>query len=267
MNKIRLNRFPGGRRKALTFSYDDGVSHDRRLVDIFNRYGMKGTFHLNSGTLNRENNLHGEELAELFHGHEISAHSVTHPHLPSLPVETLAWEMLEDRRQLEQWAGYPVRGMSYPFGTYDDATVARLPAYGIEYARTVQSHGGFQLPNDWLRWHPTCHHNQEILEKADAFLSLPKHHPLRLFYIWGHSYEFNHNNNWELMERFCEKMAAHHETVWAATNIAIHDYCEAMRQIKVSVEGNLAYNPTAIPVWIEIDGEAVVIESGEHKRL
>ena len=41
--------FPGGKHKVLTMSYDDGRDSDVRLVGIFNQYGIKGTFHLNSG--------------------------------------------------------------------------------------------------------------------------------------------------------------------------------------------------------------------------
>lgn len=48
--------YPDGKKKALTFSYDDGQIHDRRLVEILNRYGMKGTFHLNSGKLAQDRN-------------------------------------------------------------------------------------------------------------------------------------------------------------------------------------------------------------------
>ena len=34
--------FPGGKAKALTMSYDDGKVQDRRLIDIFNKYFMRG---------------------------------------------------------------------------------------------------------------------------------------------------------------------------------------------------------------------------------
>ena len=43
--------FPEGNYKVLTLSYDDGKITDRRLVDILNQNGIKGTFHLNSGYL------------------------------------------------------------------------------------------------------------------------------------------------------------------------------------------------------------------------
>lgn len=42
-------RFPQGRAKALTLSYDDGVEQDIRLIEIMGKHGLKGTFNLNSG--------------------------------------------------------------------------------------------------------------------------------------------------------------------------------------------------------------------------
>ena len=42
-------RFPNGKLKALTLSYDDGVEQDIKFVEILNKYGLKCTFNLNSG--------------------------------------------------------------------------------------------------------------------------------------------------------------------------------------------------------------------------
>ena len=41
---VSFDRFKDGKRYALTFSYDDGCAQDRRLVELFNKYGMKCTF-------------------------------------------------------------------------------------------------------------------------------------------------------------------------------------------------------------------------------
>ncbi len=155
---VSLSLFPGGRSKALTLSYDDGTVADRKLVEIFNRHGLRGTFHLNSGSLGREKNLAPKEIAALFEGHEISAHSVTHPYFDQLSPAAIIQEMSEDRRRLEELCGYPVRGMSYPFGTFNEQIMALLPPIGIKYARTVLSHGHFNVPDDFLAWHPTTHH-------------------------------------------------------------------------------------------------------------
>ena len=59
-------------------SYDDGKLEDRRLVSIFNKYGIKGTFHLNSG-LEMDTRIPTSEYQELYKGHEVSCHTLTHP--------------------------------------------------------------------------------------------------------------------------------------------------------------------------------------------
>jgi hypothetical protein len=262
MNLIQTDLFPGAKRKAVTLSYDDGVVHDRRLVEILNRHGLKGSFHLNSSTLGKSGRLSPGEIAALFRGHEISAHSATHPHLETLPAEQLAREILEDRRALEAWAGYPVRGMSYPYGTFTDDVVKRLPGFGIEYARTVCSHGGFNVPEDLLRWHPTCHHKENLLEKAEEFIRLEARR-LSLLYVWGHSYEFENDGNWEVMEKFGARLARESGSIWFATNIEIVDYLGAVRMLRVSVEGNMALNLSHRPVWISVNGKPYEIGPGE----
>jgi len=262
--------FPGGRRKALTLSYDDGVVQDIRLLDILNRYGLKGTFHLNSG-ITGENKVPSARVAEVYRGHEISAHCVTHPWLTTLPLESLAWEILEDRRRLEALAGYPVRGMSYPYGDYNAEVLSRLPHYGIGYARTTRSHGQFSLPEDFLQWHPTCHHAKDLAAKTDEFLNAPNRagRPL-LFYVWGHSYEFDRNlenNNWEMIEAFAAKVAPEKETVWFATNIEIYDYLTALRRLRLGVSGRLVENQSHLTLWIAIEGKPHALAPGERLSI
>ena len=48
MKQFRM-RFPGGRMKAFTMSYDDGVEQDRKLIGIMRKNGVKVTFNLSSG--------------------------------------------------------------------------------------------------------------------------------------------------------------------------------------------------------------------------
>jgi len=265
MIPIRHNLFPGGKSKALTLSYDDGPIHDRRLVEICNRYGLKGSFHLNSGFLDHEGKIPPGEIATLYRGHEISAHSVTHPFLEQLPRQQFAQQILDDRRALEALAGYPVRGMSYPFGTYDAAIVAALPGLGICYARTVESHGRFSLPENPLLWHPTCHHKQ-MVEQLDSFLAENRHQSPRLLYVWGHSYEFHNDNNWELLETFGARVQAAAAEIWFATNIEIIDYLDAVKRLRISADGSLVENPSLQPIWITWNGQPREIQPGELAR-
>lgn len=264
--KIKFDRFPNGGHKAVVFSFDDGRTHDRRLVEMMNRYGLKGTFHLNSGFFGNEGYIKADEVAELYQGHEVSAHTVTHPFLEQSPLDQVAEEILSDRAALESLVGYPVRGMSYPFGTYNDKVVNALPALGIEYSRTVQSHGGFEMPGDPLRWHPTCHH-KSMVEKAEAFVGLQaKYNRWQLLFIWGHSYEFENDNNWELVDRVGELLGGQ-EGVWHATMAEVLAYRNAVLALRFSVERTYVNNPTAIDVCISVDGESTLIPAGQTIRL
>lgn len=258
--------FPGGKHKVLTMSYDDGKAADRRLVETFNRYGVRGAFHLNAGLIGQGDRIPAEELASLYAGHEVSAHTVTHPTIARSPREHLVHEVMEDRRRLERLVGYPVRGMSYPNGSHSAYVRDMLPHLGIEYARTVESSGGFGMPDDWLAWRPTCHHNQGLLELAEQFLALQKRQYLYMMYVWGHSYEFDRQNNWDVIERFCEKIGGQ-DDIWYATNIEIVDYMEAFRRLRFSADGEFVWNPSSGSVWLSVEGEIVEAKGGATTKL
>jgi len=263
--QIRYDRFPGGVHKALTLSFDDGRDHDRRFVAKLNEYGLKGTFHLNSGFFGRDGYVRADEVASLYKGHEVSAHTVNHPFLEQSPPDQVANTILTDRQALETLVGYPVRGMSYPFGTYNDRVVSMLPALGIEYARTVASHGTFRMPDNPLMWHPTCHHKQ-MLDHVDSFLTLPRYTKLTLFYVWGHSYEFENDGNWDLIDRFAERVSGLGD-IWYATNAEIIAYKRALDSLRCSADCKMIHNPSAISVWVSANGESVEIAAGQIVKL
>lgn len=260
MAKIMV-AFPGGKHKALTMSYDDGRVEDRKLVSILNRHGIRGTFHLNSGLMGSGDRIGAEEAAELYNGHEVSAHTVTHPTIERCPNEALIVEIMEDRKRLEGIAGYPVRGMSYPNGSYNRRIKELLPHLGIEYARTVSATGGFGMPDDWHEWHPTCHHNKGMMELAKAFADLKKTQYLYLMYVWGHSYEFSNDGSWSLMEEFCSFIGGR-EDIWYATNIEIVDYMKAFGQLKFTADCSFVRNPNAQTIWLVADSRIVEVKGG-----
>jgi hypothetical protein len=265
MPKILLC-YPEGRHKALTMSYDDGVAADRRLVDIFNRNGIKGTFHINSGLFGEGERITEAEAVTLYRGHEVSAHTLTHPTIARCPKEQLVYEITEDRKRLEKAFGYTVRGMSYPNGSFNKQIKEMLPHLGIEYARVVQSTKGFGIPDDWLEWKPTCHHKDNLMLLAESFVALHKKQYLYLMYVWGHSYEFNGDNNWELIEGFCE-YAGGRDDIWYATNMEIVDYMNAFHQLKFSASQEFVYNPSSISVWLSVDQSMVEVKGGSQTHL
>lgn len=262
LNKIRYNLFPGGCHHCITVSYDDGVRSDVRLAQIFRESGIAATFHLNAGTLGSAGRVDAADIPQIYAGHEVSCHMLTHPFPTELPDTAVLAEIIEDRRALERASASIVRGMSYPYGNYDDRVIRLCRSAGMEYARTVCSTNRFGLPQDFMQWHPTCHHKENILDKLEAFYAPDKYATMRLLYVWGHSFEFNNDSNWGVIEEF-SKRAAHREDTWYATNIQIVDYIHAMRSLRVAVDGTRVYNPSACEVWFTLDGETVGVKPGE----
>lgn len=217
-----------GRKKALTFSYDDGIAQDIRFTQLLNKYGMKGTFNLNSGLMNdsgawtTDKGLHirrllpGEAL-ETYKGHEIAVHCVTHPHIEGMPEDELRREIMDDKAALEKLFGCHISGMAYPYGEYNDLIMRVAGECGIKFSRTCWDMHGFEPQSDFLAFRATCHHRYEKLwELADEFLAYDGDEPI-YFCLWGHSYEFDIHDNWGLIERFCEKMSGH-DDIFYGTN-------------------------------------------------
>ncbi len=222
-----------GKMKAVTFSYDDGVTQDRRLVEVFNRYGLKGTFNINSELLGTENvltyggksvqhnKISPDELASLYKGHEVAVHTLTHPMLPSLPEEEIIRQVEGDRLKLSELCGYEVVGMAYPGGGVNfDLRVADIIAKstGVKYARTTVPTFNFDLQKDLYIFSPTVHHNdtEHCMKVIDEFLAMAPDKP-QLLYIWGHSYEFDFSDNWDFLEEICRKLSGH-DDIFYGTN-------------------------------------------------
>lgn len=271
--------FPEGKRKALTLSYDDGVEQDQKLIELLNHHGVKATFNLSSGCypeegiqwpegqIHRRLTKSGATKVYKDSGHEIASHGLTHPWLDQSPVGVAAHEIVEDRKNLEQQFGTIVRGFAYPYGTYTDQVVETLRNAGMVYARTVHSTHDFAVPTDWLRMPATCHHDDpELMNLAKRFVEEQPIWNSWLFYLWGHTFEFEANNNWNVIEEFLDYVGGR-EDIWYATNIEIHDYVEAYRNLEFSYDMTMVKNPTCQKVWFRIGDQAMSIEAGETLYL
>lgn len=226
-----------GKMKALTFSYDDGVDQDKRLIELFNKYGLKGTFNLNSDLLGRREDTltilgrtvgHGKVFASdvrhIYDGHEVAVHTLTHPLLPGIEDDReIIRQVEEDRIKLSELCGYEVVGMAYPCGgqNHDDrvANIIRENT-GVKYCRTIISNHSFDIQENLYKFKPTVYHFCEfdkMFELGRKFLELQADTP-QIFYVWGHAYEFDvRDGDWERMEEFC-KMMSGHDDIFYGTN-------------------------------------------------
>lgn len=222
--------FKNSKHKAFTLSYDDGILSDIKTARICNRYGVKCTFNINPGLAIRQGlwiyngfeikYLTKDALKEHLAGHEIASNSYSHPSLDVLTYEECQNEMQLDKTLCTEWFGKAPVGMAYPMGTYSDTVVSVLEGLGYKYARTVKSTHSFDIQHDLLRFDPTCHHADEALfELAEEFIKADTSTDM-LFYVWGHSYEFDADGGYDRLDRLC-RMMAENDDVFCGTNAEV----------------------------------------------
>lgn len=224
------------KKKAITFSYDDGTTQDIQLIELLNKYGLKATFNLNSNRLGTNKILHREgkrishykihsnDVQFVYEGHEIAVHTLDHPILPTLEDNEVIRQVEQDRLKLSELAGYEVVGMAYPGGGINnDERVANLIQNhtGVKYARTTTCTGNFQPQTNLYRFNPSCFHPvfelQNAMTLAKEFFESEADTP-QIFYIWGHSFETEYlSDGWRNLEKFFAYISGH-DDVFYGTN-------------------------------------------------
>ena len=223
-----------GKMKAVTFSYDDGVTQDQRLIALLNKYGLKCTFNLNSEFLGTAGSLIREdvtvahvkpraiEVKNIYEGHEVASHTLTHPLLTAVSDDEIVRQVENDRLALSDIVGYEVVGFAYPGGgtNCNEHVADVIKNYtGVMYCRTIVSSHSFDFQSDLYRFKPTVYHHEEwnkMFELAQSFVELDTDTP-KLFYIWGHAYEFDIHNTWDKFEEFC-KIISGKQDIFYGTN-------------------------------------------------
>ena len=236
-------------KKYFTVSFDDGLEQDKKTLEMMRKYGIKGTFNLNSGILGQKSDIkymgkYGmatvekgvrnrglwkfadsdripvDEIRQVYEGMELATHSAHHLDLSKLGPEKLRAELLQDKEALQQFTTLPVVGHAFPFGKTSVEVEQTLRANGFLYARGVMSEKakrGFAFPESPINFKPTCWHIESDLEKlVDQFIAAEPTNSDLLFYLWGHGYEFDFASLKGLRntyERIFDKIASHDEII------------------------------------------------------
>ncbi|KPW01270.1 polysaccharide deacetylase family protein [Pseudoalteromonas sp. P1-11] len=225
-SKAPLKSYPNGATKAVIFSYDDGVIQDRKLVELFNKYQVVGTFNLNSGLFAKKlpwmkafTGKEGEyikqsEVKTLYKGHEIASHSYSHPGFAGLDTAELKLQLARDKHILSPIKGNPLHSFAYPLGSYDKTAMKLVKQAGFTNARTVNDTLNFELPTNYTAWNPTAHHSK-AMPLIEQYIAL-KSNKLTVMMIWGHSWEFDKNtvnNNWDYAEKLVQTIS-NKDDIW-----------------------------------------------------
>lgn len=222
------------KKKAITFSYDDGITQDFRLIELLNKYNLKSTFNLNSELLSQKGMLlidnrriahykiHPDDVKDLYYGHEIAVHTLTHPNLTQCNDDEIIRQVETDRLNLSRLAGYEVVGMAYPCGgVNNNEHVANIIENntGVKYSRTTTSNYSFDLQKNLYRFNPTIYHLDfdKMMTLGEEFIKSKPETP-KIFYVWGHSYEMDMGADyWVKLEEFF-KLISNKDDIFYGTN-------------------------------------------------
>lgn len=224
-------------KKILTLSFDDGITQDERFIEILNKYGIKCTFNINSSLLGMNGYLliNGKKIShkkiapervrEVYKGHEVASHTLTHPNLTTLSPDEIIEQVERDRRTLSELAGYEVKGFAYPCGGINSNRVVAdiiKNNTGINFARTIVHSYSFDLPKDLFLLKPTASLTKDkakLLDLCHQFLDSNPDSP-QLFYIWGHSYELDIDDSWSYFEEVCKLLGGRDDILYCTNTEA-----------------------------------------------
>ena len=258
--------YPGGKRKAFNITYDDGVTQDLRFVELMNRYGLKGTFNLNSQLMQtgfswiHPNGMEVKRLDVdtarwLYRGHEIASHTLTHPYMHDLSE----WEVMEqlggDKAALESLFGVEVAGFAVPFDYYSPLIADCAQKCGFEYARMSEFSGSYEPCRNYWYWKTGFYHIEPGLEAfVEGFLETEQE--LAVCQIVGHSYDLDAENLWGTMETILQTVSREAD-IWSCTNLELARYLKAMD--RAELDGDSVRNPSDLALWFQVNGETICV--------
>ncbi len=262
MDKYNIKKlYPNGKAKTFNVTYDDGILQDVRFVELLNKYNLKGTFNLNSGLMENEfewthesgcvvKRLSKEKVLDLYNGHEIASHTLTHPFMEGKTEAEILYELEEDKKNLENLFDEEIRGFAVPFDYYSDLIESCAKKSGFEYARISEESLSFNPQTDYYRWKATVFHLDDSLGKlVQEFINTEEE--LALFQIVGHSYDLDTENAWDKIENVFRKISMQND-ILPMTTIEIIDYLKAMKEVEIT-ESHIVNN-SEHSLWFSING-------------
>ena len=201
--------------RYLVFSIDDGTVFDKKTIEIFDKYGIHGTFNLNSGLddfvwyFNEQipiRRLVLKDNVELYKNHEVASHSLTHPYLDSCPEEEIIRQVNEDINNLENIFHRKITSFATPFRTSGkreiDIIKNNCPVNNIRVSILDES---MEIPDDVFNIKITALDINHAFELLPEFVEREE----GVFIYAGHSYDFSVKTSFERLEEFIVEVLKH----------------------------------------------------------
>jgi len=214
-----------------TTSWDDGSIYDIKLSKMLLNYNIKGTFYIPLKNDQIPKILSREEIKLISDTFEIGGHTFNHTILTKVSLERAREEIKSCKNALEDIIGKEIKAFCFPRGKYTQTLVDITKEYGFIYGRTVMPlrikkvvdvrrglmHTSLQVypHNHYTYWISILKGNKEGLYNyfrvvnvvSDwvrlAEMLLENSSKIGIaFHLWGHSWEIEKYNLWEILEQF-----------------------------------------------------------------
>ncbi len=195
--------------KYFVFSIDDGTIYDRKVIEIFNKHHIQATFNLNSGLDDfvwykddkPVRRLSLKDNVDLYKGHEVASHSLTHPHITMCPDDAIYREVKGDIDNLESTFNRKVTTFAFPFHDFDDRCINFIKDNcGITTIRVSELDRSFEYPIDQYHFKITSMDICDALNIIDDFINGDG----KLFVFVSHAYDFEFNSTYNELEKLCQ---------------------------------------------------------------
>ena len=221
-------------KKYFVLSFDDGVEHDKKFIEVMKQYGLSGTFNISAGlfgkkhSLARINHIPKDELRQVYEGFEVASHGYRHEMYRYMTKTKIERSLSEDILELSDVMGYPVVGHAYPYDMRTRAAMNFLRSQGLLYTRKALGKKPlFYYPDDPLSYIATCAFNaRNTMELLDEFIQAKPENGNLLFTMWGHSWEMEYGFRKcpeEQLKRVFSKIAGQPDIVYCTNKEAFSD--------------------------------------------
>ena len=198
--------------KYFIFSIDDGTIYDEKVIAILNQYGFNATFNLNSGLDDfvwykddmpvRRNHLN--EVKNIYRGHEIASHSLTHPYLTQCSNDRVFYEVNTDITNLNDIFNQDTATFAFPFEDFDERCINIIShIQNIKVIRLSELDRSFKFPKDLFHVKITSWDIDEALSLFDDF---KKDINAQLFVFVAHAYDFEFSNSYDKLNDLCTRI-------------------------------------------------------------
>ena len=169
---------------SIVLTFDDGFENVlRHAVEPMSRHGFRAIEFLVADRLGRLNDweMNEGEVPErlmdaaqirdwLAAGHEIGAHSLTHPHLTQIQLAQAREEIGASKKKLEDLFGVPVRHFCYPYGDCNEAICDAVREAGYTTACTTELGVNTAGTSPWQMQRVTARYSSRNLRALRARL-------------------------------------------------------------------------------------------------